>query len=307
MTERSKRHHEVPQWILRTFCIGESERLWVGFKDTRKVESSVPKKVFFRRDGNTRTDYIADGGGGFKRLRSDRDERILAEFDSRASGAAGQLLQWARQIRETRKPPGALPPDVVDYCKALVVAQARRTLASQDRIGLIQGHEDLLWDLYYERAGELGFELGRREDLAPHPRVQDVFSALEQNLRANFASGDDPTLKVKEDKFLRAAGLRVAVIASSGSRFVIGNQGITVLKEPAGEVSWLPLAPDVAICLTAQANSYGLGIFSDGFVEQHNRCALAMSRMIAGNSKQAIKDLLETWTETPILPKPSFS
>ena len=294
MTQLSRRHHEVPQWLLKNFCIGERERLWVGSKDTRKVWYSARKELFFRNDRNTSTDYIADGDGEFKRVRSDRDEKILANFDSETSGTANQLLQWARQIRETRISRGHLPPDVVDYCKALVVAQARRTRESQDRIGLTRGHEDQLWDLYYERAEELGFELGSREDLAALPRVQVLFSDLEQNLRANFASGDHPTLKAKEDLFLLETGLQVAVITSSGPRFVIGNQGITILKEPAGEVSWLPLAPDVAICLTARPNSYTLGIISDGFVEQHNKCALAMSRMIAGNSKQGIEDLLGT-------------
>ena len=87
MTQRSKRHHEVPIWLLKNYRIDENERLWVGFKDTRKVESLALKKVFFRHDGNTRTDYIADGDGEFKRVRSDRDERVLAEFDSRTSGA----------------------------------------------------------------------------------------------------------------------------------------------------------------------------------------------------------------------------
>jgi hypothetical protein len=294
MTQRSKDHHEVPKWLLKNFCIGETERLWVGFKATRKAECSARRKLFFRHDGNTRTDYIADGGGEFKRVRSDRDEGILSKLDSRASETANQLLQWARQIRETRKYLGPLPPDVVDYCKALVVAQARRARESQDRIGLTQGLEDRLWDSYYERAEELEFELGPREDLTAHPRVRVLFSDLEQNLRANFASGDDPTLKAKEDKFLLETGLQVAVIASSGPRFVIGNQGITILKGPAGAVSWLPLAPDVAISLTAQPNSHGLGIFSASFVEQHNKCALGMSKMIAGNSKQAIDDLLGT-------------
>ena len=294
MTQRSKRHHEVAQWLLKNYCNDGNKRLWVGFKDTRKVESLALRKVFFRNDVNTRTDYIADGDGKFKPIRSDRDEGILAGFDSRTSGAAKQLLQWARQFRETGKRPGRLPQYVVDYCKASVVGQARRTRESQNRMGLTNDFDDLLWNLYYKRAEEVGFELGPREELERDPRIQDLFSVLEQNARANFASGDDPILKDKEDKFLLETGLQVAVIASSGPRFVIGNQGITIIKEPADEVCWLPLAPDVAICLTARSNSYELVNCSDSFVEQHNKCALAMSRMIAGNSKQAIEDLLGT-------------
>ena len=292
MTQRSIKHHDVPIWLLNNFRSGESERLWIGFRDTRKVESITPGNVFFRNNGNTRIDYIDDGDGEIKRVRSDRDEKILAVFDDRMSGMTKKLLRWARQLPRSDNLSGALSQDVVDDCKALIVGQARRTHESQNRNGLTQGLEDLAWDLYRKRAEELGFALGTREDLARDPRIQEVFLALEQNNRANFASGDHSILKEKETQFLRGTGLQVAVIASSSPRFVIGNQGITILKERTGEVSWLPLAPDVAISLTSRPNSYDIGIASDSFVERHNKSALGMSRMVAGNSKQLIEDLL---------------
>ena len=294
MTQRSKKHHEVPKWLLKNFCIGRSDHLWVGFCRNRKVVKLHRANVFYRKNGNTRTDYIPDGGGGFRPVRSDRDERILARFDSRASMVTKQLLQWARKHHQTGEAPFHLRQAVVNQCKALVVTQARRTHPSQDRVGLTTGFEDLWWDLAYRRAEYVGFALGPREELTSEPRMQALVSDAEQNERANFASGDHPILKDKENSFLLDAGLGVGVIPCSGPRLVLGNQGITILEEPGGVVSYLPLAPDVVVYLTAEPNSVAFVSLRDTFAEHHNKGACTMSRSIAGNSKQAIEDLLET-------------
>ena len=229
MTQRSKRHHEVPQWLLRNFCIDGSELLWVGIIRERKVAKTHIRHVFLRKEGNTRTDYIPDGSGGFRPVKSDHDERLLAKFDGQAAKATKELLQWARKHHQTGEATFHLREAVVDQCKSLIVTQARRTHESQDRIGLTAGFEDLYWDLAYERAEEKGFPLGPREELASHPRIQALISNAKQNERANFASGDHPILKDKETRFLRNAGLVVGVLPCSGPRLVVGNQGITIL------------------------------------------------------------------------------
>ena len=208
MTQRSKRHHEVPKWLLKNFCIGGSDHLWVGFARGRKVMKLHREKVFVRNNANTRFDFIPDGSGEFKRVPSDHDEDILSDFDDRMSRAARQLLQWARQYRKTGKAPPYPPQDdVVNQCKALIVTQARRTHESQDRVGLTTGYEDLWWDLTYRRAEDVGFELGPREELTREPRMQALVSEMVQNHRANFASGDHPILKDKENRFFLDTGL----------------------------------------------------------------------------------------------------
>ena len=294
MTQRSKRHHEVPQWLLKNFCIGGTERLWVGHRDGRKVEKKNIKNVFFRYHANTRTDYIPDGNGGFRPVKSDYDEGLLAEFDDLATKATKELLQWARKHHLTGKAPFHLREAVVDQCKSLIVTQARRTHESQDRVGFLTGFEDVFWDVAYELAGEEGFPLGPREELAREPRIQALISNAIQNERANFASGDHPILQDKENRFLLDAGLAVGVLPRSGPRLVVGNQGITILEEPSGPVAYLPLAPDVGVYLTDEPNSLAFVSPRDGFAEHHNRAACTMSRSIAGNSRQAIEDLLET-------------
>ena len=294
MTQRSKKHHDVPQWLLKNFCVGGSDHLWVGFCSDRKVVKLHRANVFYRKNGNTRTDYIPDGSGGFRRVQSDRDERILAKFDGRASMATKRLLQWARNHHQTDASSFHLPQAVVNQCKALIVAQARRTHDSQDRVGLTTGFEDLWWDLAYKRAEEEGFELGTRGELTSEPGMQALVYDAEQNQRANFASGDHPILRDKENRFLLDAGLAVGMVPRSGPRVVLGNQGITVLEEQGSVVAYLPLAPNVVVYLTGKPKSIAFVSLSGTFAAHHNKVGSTMSRSIAGNSKQAIEDLLET-------------
>ena len=295
MTQRSKRHHEVPNWLLKNFCIDGSDHLWVGFRRGGKVQKMNREKVFVRKNANTRLDYIPDGSGELKRVPSDSDEGILSDFDDRTSKAARQLLQWARQYHKTGETPPCPPQDdVVNHCKALIVTQARRPHESQDRVGLTEGYEKRWWDLAYKRAKDVGFELAPREELTLNPKMQTLVSDMEQNQRANFASGDHPILKDKENRFLLEAGLGVGVIIDSGPRLVVGNQGITILKESSVEMSLLPLAPDVVVCLTPRPQSLTSWTCRASFVGQHNKAAYTMSRAIAGNSKQVIEGLLET-------------
>ena len=293
MTQRSKKHHDVPKWLLKNFCIGRSDHLWVGFCEDRKVVELDRSNVFNRNNGNTRTDYIPDGSGRFRPVQSDRDERLLARFDGQASMATKQLLQWARKHHQTGEAPFHLQQTVVNQCKALIVTQARRTHESQNRAGLTTGFEDLWWEVAYKRAEDVGFALGTREKLTSEPRIQALASDTEQNVRANFASGNHPILKDEENRFLLDTGLGVGVIPCSGPRLVLGNQGITILEEPGGVVSYLALAPDVVVYLTAEPTSVAFVSLRDTFAEHHNKGASTMSRSIAGNSRQAIEELLE--------------
>ena len=294
MTQRSKKHHQVPVWLLRSFCNEGGDHLWVGFYESGKVMKQHVEAMFYRKNANTSTSYISDGRGGFRVAKSDHDEGLLAEFDDRTAEAAKQLLRWTRQHLKTGQAHPLPPPDVVNLLKELIVAQARRTHENQDRVGFTEGYEDLWWDLAYESAEADGFELGPREKLIRNPDIQTLVSNAEQNTRARFASGDHPILKDKENTYLSTTGLGVGVIVGSNKGLVIGSQGITILRDSGSEVAYLPLAPDVVACLTPRPNSLTSWTCDDNFVEQHNKAAYTMNRSIAGNSKQTIEDLLGT-------------
>ena len=294
MTTRSERHHEFPKWQSKHFCWDDGEMLWMGFKDTREVKPVNFDDAFVRKNANTSISYQSQGDGTFEQVKSDQDEVILARFDDQAHRAARKLIDFAREWRDKGPVAPRLSPAEIEVCKQIIVAQARRTRESQDRVGLSEDKSELYLDLYFERADEVGQQLPSREDLLRDSRVTRVFDVLSQNRRANFASGNHPTLADKEKDFLTSLGLHVAVIDTTTAEFVIGSHGITIVETPQGRTAWLPLAPDVAISLSDKPEHLGIGICSDEFVECHNRAALSISTRVAGRSKETIQKLLAT-------------
>ncbi len=265
--------------------------LWTGFKNTREVRTVSVNDAFVRKDANTRTDYRSRGDGTFQQEKSDMDERILEKIDGQASNAARELIDFARGWRDDGPIAPRLSSETVDVCKRLIVAQARRTRESQDRVGLVEDVDDLYLDLCLARAEEVGQRLPRREILLEDPGAAAVFEVISQNMRANMASGNHPILAHKEREFLGPLGLYVAVLDPMTTEFVIGSHGVTITQ---GRNTWLPLSPDVAISFSKRPGSIGIGKCVREIVDRHNRAALSNSAQVAGRSKGAIQALLAT-------------
>ena len=296
MTPRSQRHHQVPIWLLKHFSWKrrKSRIVWVGFKDSRDVKPVPVKDALFRNNANTRTDYQTQADGNLHPVKSDKDERILADFDNKAAPAARRLISLAKKWRDEGEVYLQLSPDDFEIWKQTVVVQARRTRESQDRAGLDQDKSGLYLDLFSKRAEEQGQQLPTREDLLRDPRVRNLFDILSQNHRANFASANHPILADKEREFLAQVGLSVAVIKDPNLEFIIGSHGVTVVENADGKTAWLPVAPDVAVSLSDRPGTMAMGICTDEFVEKHSHAALALSAQIAGRSKEVIQELLGT-------------
>ena len=276
-------------WLTKHFCVDLDELLWMGFRNTRRVKLVGVKDAFVRKNANTRASYQSQPDGTLQLVKSDLDERILEKFDGQASNAARELIEFARQWRDTGPVTPRLSPETMEVCKRLIVAQSRRTRESQDRVGLSEDKNELYVDLYIKRAEEVGQRLPPRELLLGDPRVTAVFDVISQNTRAGMASGNHPILADREGKFLAPLGLHVAVIDPTTVEFVIGSHGITITQD---RNTWLPLAPDVAISFSDRPGNIGIGIYAREFVEYHNRAALANSAQVAGRSKGALQALL---------------
>ena len=296
MTPRSVGHHQIPAWHLTHFSQkrGKKKTLCVGSKDSLKLWTSSPAGTFRRNDANTRTDFRSQVGGVPEPVKSDKDEQILADFDSKAAPAALQLIRSARQWRGTRDAAGTLPNVDMETCKEIIVVQARRARESQNRMGINGDKSELYYDLYFKLAEEQDYQLPSKESLLSNPRATEIFDVLDQNHRANFASGNHPILAQKETDFLAPLGLRVAVIEDPTQEFVIGSHGITIMETPLGQDTWLPIAPDIAISFSGAPGIIEIGICTDEFVDAHNRAALALSAHVAGHSKELIEELLRT-------------
>ena len=175
MTPRSVRHHQVPVWHLKHFSweSGKKGMLWVGYKDPRKIWTSSIDETFFRNDANTRTDYQSQVNGDPEPEKSDKDEKILADFDNKAAPAARQLISSAREWRDTKEAATALSLVDLETCKKIIVVQARRAWESQDRAGLSEDKSELYLDLYFKLAEEQGQQLPSREDLLRNQLVTD--------------------------------------------------------------------------------------------------------------------------------------
>ena len=300
MTPRSERHHQVPVWLLKHFSWenGKKEMLWVGSKEPRKIWPSSVDETFFRSNANTRTDYQSQVDGNSVPEKSDKDEKILANFDGKAAPAVRRLISFASEWRDTEGEATALSLLDLETCKETIVVQARRAWESQDRAGLSQDKSELYLDRYFKLAEEQGQQLPPREDLLKDPQVTNLFNIITQNHRANFASADHPILAGKEPEFLAPLGLNIAVIGNPTREFIIGSHGGTIVETVQGKTTWLPVAPDIAISLSDRPGTIGVGICTDEFVEQHNRAALALSAQVAGCSKGMIQELLGTRTDS---------
>ena len=224
-------------------------------------------------------------------MKSDPDEKILAKFDGQAATAVSELLAFARQWRDTSLVPREPPPETVEMCKRLIVAQSRRPRESQDRSGLFGDNYDLYLDLLFKKAEEDGQQLSSRDVLLEDPRMIARFDVITQNRRATFASGNHPIFASKEEGFLAPLALNVAVLDPTTTEFVIGSHGITITQQPT---AWLPVSPDVAISLSDRPGNINISMYSNEFVEEHNRAALSASERIAGRSKEVIEKLLAT-------------
>ena len=182
MTARSERHHEVPQWLLKHFCWDHGKMLWMGFKDTREIRSVSLRDAFVRNDANMITDYQRWGDGRFQQVKSDLDEKILANFDGQAASAARELIDFSRQWRDVGPVAPRLSPEKVEVCKRTIFAQALRTRESQARVGLSENKFELYLDVVFKLAEEVGQQMPSREGLLQIPGVTEVFDVISQNL-----------------------------------------------------------------------------------------------------------------------------
>ncbi len=291
MKARSEHHHEVPVWLLKHFSPDNGKRLWMGTKETHEVRMIGIRDAFVRKRANTRSDFQSRKDGAAQQIKSDPDERLLARFDDLASTAARALIDLSRRHRDGVPMTQLLSAEQAKICKQIITFQARRTRESQDRAGLGEDQSELYLHLYQNRAEEIKHPVPTDQELLEAALATGVFDVLSQNTRAKFASGDHPILTSKEKNFLAPLGLLVAVIDPTIAEFVIGSHGITIMDTAQGQVSWLPIAPDVAISLSGGPGQIYIGAYLKEFTDKHNRAAVSASARVAGRSKAAIQGL----------------
>ena len=293
--------HYNPVMLLRNFCDSDG-LIWVS--DGNKVYRTNPTNVFKIRHLYTRLDFTnASRGVGHQAFidsveKSYEHEDQLSELEARAAPAVRQIAERARNGN-----PPQLSVKLRNSLKRFIIAMARRTPESQARVAVSNDLDDVFYETS-QRVAELnGQSLPPKEKLYQDPRFRELEEMVMANTNARFAAGAHPILERETQKFIRETGLSVAVIRTPPPSFIVGSHGLTIIDDPleggfpAG--SWLPVAHDVAVGVTAFPDRDVLMVLDDTsngdlIISGFNRATASRSRIIAGQSETLVRSLTQT-------------
>ena len=291
---KPRKHHYFPRMLLKRFC-APNGLLWVN--NGIKVYRSNPKDAFEERDlYATRNVVPSSVGNDYSVNLSYEHEQTLSKIENAADPAIRQILDQARQ-RSCPK----LSPDLQNAWKDFYIAMARRTPEAQEKIW----SENDLKDAFYE-----GSKRVAEKDEVPLPEKEVLFQSDNiaglaklggQNSKARFSAGSHPILQEDAKRFVRSAGLLVALIPFSEKSFVIGSHGLAIVEgSDHGDwiegCCWLPVAPDVAICPIGFPNTEHFVCFGndrDGNlrIDMVNNASAARSWLIGGQSEELVRSV----------------
>ena len=283
---RPKRNHYVPQMLLKNFC-QDNGLLWIGDKIRGGVYQANPTKVFVRRKLYVKQDYSGEN-------ESFEYEHILSKIESSAEPAVSSILE---QVRCGRNP--QLDPSLNRQFKEFVIALARRTPESQERVisGSGRSFENVVDSVSKEHLTQAGYNVPEQDWFDRNPGVLELKRKLKSNHRANFAAGDHHVLQRETERFVRETGWGVALICLPKRSFVIGSHGLTIIRRGGStEGSWLPIAHDVAVQVTAYPERgfrLHLDRKNESIIKSINWETSVQSDVIAGRSEALVRSLMK--------------
>ena len=296
-TNNPKRQHYYPVMLLKNFS-NERGRIWVS--DGTNVYASNPRDIFVQRHLYTKYDFSnaqisVDSGAFLESIpKSYEFEERLGEIEGAAAPAIRQIIEQGRLGNPPR-----LTAEMLDACKRFIIAMARRTPESQARLA-----SSLDIDAFYEgarlAADQDNFPLPDKESLYRNPGIAQLKHGTMQNTYARFAAGAHPLLEVDTQDFLENIDLCIAVIRIPKRSFIAGSYGLTIIDDrikgnfPA--LSWLPVAPDIAIGVTNHPSELPLIILNrllahDPLIAAINLSTAAGSSRIVGSSEKLVRAL----------------
>ena len=194
--------------------------------------------------------------------------------------------------------PPRLSPELNGHFKRFVIAQARRTPESQERIFVDGDPDEAFHVAVTELFRKAGFAVPG-EDFFELGPVLELKQKIKSNRVGDFAAGEHPLIEQETKRFCRETGWGVAVICMPRRSFVLGSHGLTIVERRAPMFSsWLPIAHDVAIKITAFPNRgflLRLDRNNESIIKAINRSTAAGSRRIAGRSKALIWSLMRNY------------
>ena len=293
-----RRNHFNPEMILKNF-INAKGQVWVN--DGTRVYLTHIKNVSVERDLYAKWDWSsipqdADYEGFLASVRRTYEyEDQLANIESEADTVIAAVIEQARCRNSL-----VLDPEQRDILKGFVFASSRRTPEAQNRASMFSGDTDPFYEAVKEIARLDNYPMPDKDMFYEDPRVRQIRDMVLSNTKARFAAGDNSDLEDEAMKFAQETGVAVAVIRDQCNEFVLGSHGLTLLGPsqtpylPA--ISWLPVAPDIAIGITAWPNRDVLTEVSahnggTEIVSLMNRSTADLSERIIGASEALVRSL----------------
>ena len=293
-----RRQHSIPRLLVKRFC-DDRGQIWVN--NGRKVYLSKPKDVFVKHDQYTK--FELDGSSQAQTyeefvgaITKHYDyEQTLSKIEDKAAPAIAQIIKHARQSRCPQ-----LSPSLRNAWKQFLVATARRTSESQDRVSFHNYFERNFFEVFGNAAKTAGYPLPDNAEWYSDPVISKVKNIVEANTRAGFAAGTHPILQEESGKFCSETSLGIVIIQVPDKSFAIGSHGIALVESNTNgvqsEAAWLPIAHDVAVCATPFAGEEWLLPLSSNnsgayFVDQMNEASAKNSEIIAGRSEYLVRSL----------------
>ena len=294
-----QRQHYIPKEVLlQNFCDAQGY-IWVN--DGSKVYGTNPVNAFVIGNLYTKSDFTnaqrgADAEAFFDSVEKSYEyEERLGVIESEATSAIRQVIEEARKGRCPR-----LSLENRNALKSFIFTIARRTPESQARYVESLSIEDPFYYAAKHIADRDGYPLPDKDLLYEDPDVLRFKDMVMSNVNAKFAAGDHLNVEQETQKFLRGTGLCVAVIRIPDRGFIIGSHGLTIIdrrySRNLGAVSWLPIAPDVAVGVTTFPDReflVTLDSTNDGgnLISVLNITTAARSERIAGASEELVRSL----------------
>lgn len=274
----AKRHHYVPQMILRNF-VDERGMLYCFRKEHQQSFEASPEDVYVKKWLYTQRGAGAD---------ADAKER---ELGTRIEGPAHPIVdKIVTRAREGRLP--ALTPEEKSKWDLFFCVQMRRTLAARTDLDERQLVRDAI-EMFERRVGSLSSTERAVIDGTAEKRREAVDNAWTGILT-------DPQGDVF--RALRRKGLLVLVLENPRKSFVVGSVPVLPMI-PAGATlddddaaALFPVARDVAVACVDCCGDEELRVLPKGTqgtedLRQINLSILKQSSIIASGSKKLVDSL----------------
>lgn len=280
-----RRNHYIPQMLLNHFC-DDGGLLWVADQERGKCYQTNPKNVFVKNNLYVNRDYA-------QATDSYEYEDMLSKIESKAEPAMSSFIEQVRCGRHPR-----LDPELDDHLKKFVIAMARRTPESQERVFSESDidYEEVFDGVVVNVLRQGGLKIPEKDWFERDPDFLKLKQVAKSNHRAKFAAGDHPILRQDAEQFSRKSGWGIARICMPRRSFVIGSNGLAIVERDGLEGSWLPITYDIAIELTAfpyRGFMLNLDRNKESLIKTINRATATQSSIIAGRSETLVRSLMK--------------